>query len=312
MNFIKKVSADLIIHIFALLHAGVALWCRASGVEDELLLTCLTMTMALLICIKKGLNIEFTAASIIIVNIIGYLLGNAGATLFAIIFDSEPVIHALATVLTTEILGWSIVTFTKVLQPASDELKGISTQYIKWIILAMTTVFGIRLGIIVLLSSNLFAPGDMMKATTRLLSDSFGIITLLCINILYVRGIEKIQKNMTRGCQVLLLVCFIIVAALIESGLSIIVFPFEMTIGSWSEFIMTFTPAIIIQTTIYCFVFMINFALTARQKADREKEKKHVAQYRYQKLKRQVNPHFLFNSLNALDCMVCEEKTEQV
>ena len=311
MNFIKKVSADLIIHIFALLHAGVALWCRASGVEDELLLTCLTMTMALLICIKKGLNIEFTAASIIIVNIIGYLLGNAGATLFAMIFDSEPVIHALATVLTTEILGWSIVTFTKVLQPTSDELKGISTQYIKWIILAMTTVFGIRLGIIVLLSSDLFAPGDMMKATTRLLSDSFGIITLLCINILYVRGIEKIQKNMTRGCQALLLVCFIIVAALIESGLSIIVFPFEMTIGSWSEFIMTFTPAIIIQTTIYCFVFMINFALTARQKADREKEKKHVAQYRYQKLKRQVNPHFLFNSLNALDCMVCEEKTEQ-
>ena len=35
-----------------------------------------------------------------------------------------------------------------------------------------------------------------------------------------------------------------------------------------------------------------------------------MAQYRYLKLKRQVNPHFLFNSLNILDCLVCEEKTE--
>ena len=36
-----------------------------------------------------------------------------------------------------------------------------------------------------------------------------------------------------------------------------------------------------------------------------------MAQYRYLKLKRQVNPHFLFNSLNILDCLICEEKSEQ-
>jgi LytS/YehU family sensor histidine kinase len=41
------------------------------------------------------------------------------------------------------------------------------------------------------------------------------------------------------------------------------------------------------------------------------KEQANLAQYRYLKLKRQVNPHFLFNSLNILDCLVCDEKTEE-
>ena len=36
-----------------------------------------------------------------------------------------------------------------------------------------------------------------------------------------------------------------------------------------------------------------------------------MAQYRYVKLKHQVNPHFLFNSLNILDCLICEESTER-
>ena len=103
-----------IIHLFAFLHAAVTLICRAAGVEDELLLTILTMAMALLICVKKGFSAEFTAASIIVVNIIGYLLGNAGATVFSYVMDSALTIHAIATVLTTEILGWSIVAFSKI------------------------------------------------------------------------------------------------------------------------------------------------------------------------------------------------------
>ena len=70
-NRMGKIRVGWIIHIFALLHAVVALSCRLAGAEDELLLTILTMIMALLICLRKGFNVEFTAASIIVVNIIG-------------------------------------------------------------------------------------------------------------------------------------------------------------------------------------------------------------------------------------------------
>ena len=70
MQFFKRLKPVWVIHIFALLHAGVALCCRLAGVEDELLLTILTMTMVLLICMKRSLNIELTAANIIIANIL--------------------------------------------------------------------------------------------------------------------------------------------------------------------------------------------------------------------------------------------------
>ena len=84
----KQIPISWIIHIFAALHAAVALSCRLAGFEDELLLTILTMTMILLVCRKRGMNIELTAASIIVANILGYLFGNAGARLFSLVFSS--------------------------------------------------------------------------------------------------------------------------------------------------------------------------------------------------------------------------------
>lgn len=42
-----------------------------------------------------------------------------------------------------------------------------------------------------------------------------------------------------------------------------------------------------------------------------EKSKKRKAQYQYHQLKQQLNPHFLFNSLNILDCLVQEGDTRR-
>ena len=55
--------------------------------------------------------------------------------------------------------------------------------------------------------------------------------------------------------------------------------------------------------------FSVHVRINARALEDQEKAR--LAQYRYMNLSQQVNPHFLFNSLNILDCLVCEEKTEQ-
>lgn len=116
----RSLKVSGIIHLFAVLHAVVALSCHLAGINDELVLTLLTIVLIVLICLKRGLNVEFTAASVIVVNVIGYLLGTGGAQLIELLLHASPVVHAVSTFITTEILGWSIVWFTKLFRRGDD------------------------------------------------------------------------------------------------------------------------------------------------------------------------------------------------
>lgn len=307
----KNIKVSWLIHIFALLHAAVAFICRLAGVEDELLLTILTMMMVLLICVKRKLNIEFTAASIILANIIGYMLGNAGAVIFSHIIESTYTVHALASAITTEILGWSIIAFSEALSHINNESEPLSYKHMRWIILAMVAAFSIRVGIIFLVSSGFFVPGTLLAATRKLFSSSFAIISMICINVLHVRYSSRFYKKLTDVQQFALLVPYMFITAFIGAGLCCIGISFDITIDTWMQFAQIYLVSLIAQLTFYCIVFLVNYTISTGNKIKEEKEKKHIAQYRYQILKRQVNPHFLFNSLNALDCLVCDEKTDQ-
>lgn len=303
----KQIRISWIIHIFAALHAAVALSCRLAGFEDELLLTILTMTMILLVCRKRGMNIELTAASIIVANILGYLFGNAGARLFSLVFSSGYLIHSLATALTTEVLGWSILIFSKIYRKGTQEKDSKSPSYITWLILAMVVIFFLRLTFIFVLADHKSTSGMSLMV----LSNSFSLILLICFNILFVWYSRRALKEKSSQFKFLTLVAFTLIISIIETTLVFYGQPEGATIDTIREFISLYLTAMIAQVTIYCLVYMVNYAITAQHKVQKERGKANEAQYRYQILKRQLNPHFLFNSLNALDCLVCEEKTEQ-
>ncbi len=63
--------------------------------------------------------------------------------------------------------------------------------------------------------------------------------------------------------------------------------------------------------TLAVVVVLAEYALRLQRRAMSASEKAHLAQYRYHKLKQQVNPHFLFNSLNVLDYMIQEQSPEE-
>ena len=311
MHFLRNFKTVWIIHIFALLHAGVALGCRLIGVEDELLLTILTMTMVLLICVKRNLSIELTAACIIIANILGYLIGNAGAQLFALIFKTPWIIHSLATILTTELLGWSVLLSSKLFRKGRVGKDPTASSYLSWLILAMAVIFFLRLAFILMLADETSPSGSSTETSLMILSNSFALIILICINILYVWSSKRFLKRHSLHTQFLSLTVFTLVVSLVEALLVFHGQTKDYQTNATEQFIRLYLASLIAQVTIYCLVYMVNYAITAQHKMLKERGKANEAQYRYQILKRQVNPHFLFNSLNVLDCLVCDEKTEQ-
>lgn len=299
----KSISFGWIIHIFALLHAIVALSCRFAGIDDELLLTILTMALALIISMKKGLKIEFTAAIIIVTNILGFLLGTLGANVLQSVLHSEYAVHCASTFITTEILGWCIIAIANIFGQKEDK-DGVrrSSPYMKWVLLTASGIFALRLMIVFFLSRSPIEQEAMFDIIRKVMTNSFGLIILACVNIMFIRSFVSRKENASKISTVLLYAGFMILASLLEVFL----------IGIEGEsFILLFIISMIAQITMYCIVYMINYAITTRNEMHTEREKANMAQYRYLKLKRQVNPHFLFNSLNILDCLICDGKTEQ-
>lgn len=303
MKHMKSIGLPWIIHIFALLHAAVALGCRSAGFDDQLLLTVLTMALSLIICMKQGLKVEFTAAVVIIVNILGFLIGTLGARVLQTFIHSEYAVHGISTAVTTEILGWCIVAMTNIFVKKEDRPADIKTSpYMKWILLIAAGIFALRLLIVIFLPKSVFDNEAFFDMIRKVMSNSFSLIILVCVNILFVRSLASVAKPMSRSSLMTIYVSFMAMATLMEAFL----------IGLDGESLaLLLTVSLIVEITIYCIVYMINYGITMGIKMQSEREKANMAQYRYLKLKRQVNPHFLFNSLNILDCLICEEKSEQ-
>jgi sensor histidine kinase YesM len=181
---------------------------------------------------------------------------------------------------------------------------------LKWILLAAGGIFILRLAIIFLHSQEPLGTEEVYMQISRVLSNSVGMIMLICLNILYIRHLHKKFKDRQRLYKTLSICGFMIGCAIIEAVIAGSGLPFRINNGFLKDFPLLLLISLLAQITVYCLIYIVNYAVSAKTEMTIEREKAHMAQYRYMKLKGQVNPHFLFNSLNILDCLVCEEKTE--
>ena len=222
----------LIIHLFALLHAGVALGCRALGLTDEIALTLLTMLLVVIVCLRRGMSAKFMAFSLILVNIVGLGIAKGISSLVGLASSSPLVVNPISTFLTTEIVGWGTF-FIADRFNRDGKFQVTDSSGLRWLLTAFVVIIAVRLTILLILSG----------------------------------GIDR------------------------ENLVASIIVDYVFSLGA--------------------LIFLAENAMRINARALEDQEKARLAQYRYMNLSQQVNPHFLFNSLNILDCLVCEEKNEQ-
>ena len=230
-DIMKLLKDYWIILGFALLHAAVALGCRLGGLQDEMMLTLLTMLLVVILCLRCRVDGKMMAISVLVVNVLGVLLGRGTSALFGLAFSSPLVIYPLSTFVSTILIGWATLWAARHYSRRIEPEAGPGDS-LKWLLIAFAVILVTRLAIMLFFSENV--------------------------------------ENSNTALTILL------------------------------DYSMTLVVVVV----------LASYALRLQARAERASEQANLAQYRYLMLKQQVNPHFLFNSLNVLDYLILEQPRE--
>lgn len=309
----KNIRTDsLIITGFAVAHALTAMMLGVFNISDELILTLLTMAMTVILCLRHGLNIEVTAACVIVVNMAGFLLGTEGAALLSKALHKPTMVSSIVTFVTTIILGWGTFWITRIFSGSGGktDTQAVSKSQTRILITSFVLIFFLRI-LVFVFSSTGHNPWSTIEILSMILSNTAVIISLVCINIIFVRFRRQIRDSLGTKVYWFIFTLYLLITSQLSAYIVCLSPDGLIRPEVSAEFIHLCMLCLIVEISVYCIIYLANHSLEVQQQMIIEKEKRHYAQFRYEKLKQQVNPHFLFNSLNVLDSLVLDSRTEQ-
>lgn len=307
-----KRHTGLIIHIFAAAHAATAIVTRVLDYYDDIPLTVLTISMLIIIALRRRLSLTATAITTLTVTLLGYLLGVwCGQQLDALI-GSPLAASAITTFVLTEIFGWGVVFLALILKGHDIDYNRNHTPIIRQIVAAAFLILVVRVTYSLIFRTPYFIMhGGIYAQFGELFSNTFATLTMLCLIAMLVSLPKRERRT---GIWQKPLGSIIIAAA-------IALFPLLPTVAAYYDF-----PQILHQTAAHSFnrydfaglyavallstfiaypaAMLVRFSISSIRTIHSERSEKISEQYKYTKLKQQISPHFLFNSLNILDSLI--------
>jgi hypothetical protein len=303
----------VIVLLFALSHFAVAVLSRSLHYHDDILLTILTIAMVVVISIRNSTRVEMVALLTLVATISGFIIGSWLWQPLAEIMSNNYLAPALSTFLITTVLGLAVNYLTLYVKRFRTK-NNVLSSYIRNVVLIAVGILLLRLSYALMIRSGVYTEGTLLSHVMATMENTWALLTLLAGNIMLVMrtplqsGDEKNRRRTLTSQLIISILTLPVVAALL---IHYDVPHFDAVKNDPVDFVRALSAALMIDIVVVAVCILIRISTISQRELREERELKHRTEYQYERLKQQINPHFLFNSLGILDYLVQEHETER-
>lgn len=313
MARLRYISNMAIVFMFALCHFGVAVVSRWLHYYDDIPLTILTILMVIVVAMNNKTRADIMAILTMVATLLGFVVGSWLRGPMGLLVKSDLLAPAISTFVITMVLGvlTDIITIRVKRLRSSDNHFTIAPRHIVTVGLSILIL---RMGYVVMDRAGIFTENMLLENILNIVVNSWAVLLLLAGNIVLTIQISKHKKKANRNSYTATLI--VLISSLVIPSLTTLIVYFDVPyfnsqFTTVTDFVQLLSAALILDLIIITICYLVHMSILSHQRLREEREQKHRSEYQYERLKQQINPHFLFNSLGILDYLVQEQQTER-